>query len=405
MTSLEHDSASVPSGEEDLTLLDILIFLLKHKWLIVKVTFGSALVAVVASLLMPNVYTGVARVLPPQQGQSAANLLLSQLGGLASMAGSSLGLKNPSDLYVGMLSGQTVADAVINRFDLKTIYKMNTMVETRLALGNNRSIAAGRDGLITIQFDDKDPERAAAVANAYVEELQKMTQSLAITEAGQRRAFFEQQLVQAKADLTNAEVALKVSQEKTGLIKLDEQSRAIIEAVALLRGQIAAKEVELRAIQSFATERNPEFIRADRQLAGLRAELEKLEGAPVSGRGDVFVPTGKVPEVGLEYVRLFRDVKYYEAMFELLAKQFELAKIDEARDSVIIQFVDRATPPDRKSKPKRALIVISITFLAGIVAVLWAFAREMKARAAHDPVLARRLGALSRYATFRRSQK
>jgi uncharacterized protein involved in exopolysaccharide biosynthesis len=275
------------------------------------------------------------------------------------------------------------------------------MVETRNDLASNSGITAGKDGLITISVDDEDPKRAAAIANAYVEELDRLSQSLAVTEAAQRRLFFERQLKQAKDDLSKAEVALKVTQEKTGLIKLDDQGRAIIEAVATLRGQISAKEVELQAMRTFTTEKNPDYIRAQQQLSGLRTELGKLERAQISGVGDILLSTRQVPEAGLEYVRKYRDVKYQETIFELLAKQFEAAKIDEAKEAGIIQIVDPAIAPDRKSRPKRALIVIATTLLAAMVAVFWAFVREARARISRDPAGAARLAALHRHIALR----
>jgi uncharacterized protein involved in exopolysaccharide biosynthesis len=328
-------------------------------------------------------------------------MLLGQLGGLAGLAGGSVGIKNPNDLYVGMLKSRTVADSIIVRFDLQKLYGLQTMVETRKEFANNSGITAGRDGLITIEFDDEDPKRAAAIANAYVEELDNLTQALAVTEAAQRRLFFERQLRQAKEELSKAEVALKVTQEQTGLIKLDDQGRAIIEAVAALRGQIAAKEVELRAMRTFTTENNPDYVRVQQQLAGLRGELTKLERAQVSGGGDILLPTGKVPEAGLEYLRKYRDVKYQETIFELLAKQFEAAKIDEAKEAAIIQVVDQAIPPDRKSKPKRALIVTGFALIASILAILWSFVREARERAIKDPLQAARFAALRKHASIR----
>jgi uncharacterized protein involved in exopolysaccharide biosynthesis len=391
-----------PAGDEDeISLLDLLIVLAKHKKMIVGVTFSAALIAIVVSLLLPNIYTGTAKVLPPQQSQSTAAMLLGQLGGLAGLAGGSVGIKNPNDLYVGMLKSRTVADSIIVRFDLQKLYGLQTMVETRKEFANNSGITAGRDGLITIEFDDEDPKRAAAIANAYVEELDNLTQALAVTEAAQRRLFFERQLRQAKEELSKAEVALKVTQEQTGLIKLDDQGRAIIEAVAALRGQIAAKEVELRAMRTFTTENNPDYVRVQQQLAGLRGELTKLERAQVSGGGDILLPTGKVPEAGLEYLRKYRDVKYQETIFELLAKQFEAAKIDEAKEAAIIQVVDQAIPPDRKSKPKRALIVTGFALIASILAILWSFVREARERAIKDPLQAARFAALRKHASIR----
>jgi uncharacterized protein involved in exopolysaccharide biosynthesis len=356
-----------PAGEDDeISLLDLLIVLAKHKKMIAGVTLGAAVVSAVVALLLPNIYTGTAKVLPPQQSQSTAAMLLGQLGGLAGLAGGSVSIKNPSDLYVGMLKSRTVTDNIVGRFNLQSLYDLDTLVETREELTDNTNISAGRDGLITIEFEDKVPERAAAIANAYVDELDKLTQSLAVTEAAQRRLFFERQLLQAKKDLSTAEVALKQTQEKTGLIKLDDQGKAIIEAVANLRAQIAAKEVELRAMRTFTTEHNPDYIRTQQQLAGLRTELTKLERAQISGAGDILLPTEKVPEAGLEYLRRYRDVKYQETIFELLARQFEAAKIDEAKDAAIVQVIDHAIPPDRRSSPNRALIVALTTLLVAL---------------------------------------
>ena len=189
-------------------------------------------------------------------------------------------------------------------------------------------------------------------------------------------------------------MALKITQEKTGLIKLDEQGRAIIEAVAALRGQISAKEVELRAMRTYTTENNPDFVRTRQQLAGLRAELLKLERTQSGGGGDILLPTGKVPEAGLEYLRNFRNVKYHESMFELLAKQFEAAKIDEAKEAAIIQVIDHAIPPDRRSKPRRGLIVFVVTVVAFFSVLVWTFLLEGWNRAMQNPAYAGRFASL-----------
>jgi tyrosine-protein kinase Etk/Wzc len=403
-TSESINQAPPPvEGDGGINLLELLIVLAKNKWMILSVALGGAVLSTIVSLLLPSIYTGTARVLPPQQSQSSAAMLVGQLGGLAGLIGGSpVGIKNPNDLYVGMLKSRTVADNIIGRFHLQQIYDEDTMVEARKVFASNSSIAAGKDGLITIAFDDEDPQRAAAVANAYVEELDKLTQSIAVTEAAQRRLFFDRQRQQAKKDLGDAELGLKVTQEKTGLIMLDGQSRAIIEAVATLRGQIAAKEVELRAMRTFATEKNSEYVRTQQQLAALRAELTKLERAQISGEGDILLPTGKVPEAGLEYLRKLREVKYHETVFELLAKQFEIAKLDEAKDAGLIQVLDRAIAPDQKSKPHRALIVLFATAVAAFAGVVLAMLREARERASGDPLTAARFAALSRYASFRR---
>ena len=293
-----------------------------------------------------------------------------------------------------MLKSRTVADNLVARFGLKDLYERETLQDTRRELEQRTTISHGRDGIITISFEDRDRKRAADVANGYVDELYKLTQTLAVTEAGQRRLFLEKQLKLTKEGLVEAELALKKTQETTGFIKLDEQSRAIIEAVASLRAQIAAKEVEAGAMRLFATERNPGYLRVQQEIGGLRSELARLEKTNRSGAGDIFVPTGRVPEAGLEYVRSLREVKYHESIFELLAKQYEIARIDEARDGSILQVLDRAVEPDRKSGPRRARIVIVTAILGFLAALLWALLRDAHERAKHHPEQSRKMNTL-----------
>ena len=368
-----------------LDLLDVLLFLAGHKRSLLGIPLAAAVLAAVISLLLPNYYAAVIKILPPQQGQSSAAMALAQLGSPA-FPPSPFSLKNPNDLYVGMLKSRTVADRLIERFALQKLYDRSTLQDTRRVLEQRTAISHGRDGIITVQFEDTDRGRAADIANAYIEELYKLTQTLAVTEAGQRRLFLEKQLKLTRDALADAEVELKRTQETTGLIKLDEQGKAIIEAVAKLRAQIAAKEVEAATMRAFATERNPAYVRTQQELAGLRVELTRLENSSrdSSKQGDIFVPTGKVPEVGLEYVRRFRDVKYYETVFDLLAKQFEIAKIDEARDTSIVQVLDRALPPERKSRPHRALIVVVAGICGLLAALLWTLAADAYQRASRD---------------------
>lgn len=374
--------------------VDVLIFLARHRRVLALAPLGAAIAAAAVSLMLPNMYAGVTRILPPQQNQSAAALMLSQLGSIANLPGSALGIKNPNDLYVGMLKSRTVADNLIARFGLKALYDRETLQDTRRELEERTTISHGRDGIITVRFEDRDRRRAADVANGYVEELYKLTQTLAVTEAGHRRLFLERQLKLTREGLADAELALKKTQETTGLIKLDEQGKAIIEAVANLRAQIAAKEVEAGAMRLFATERNPGYLRVQQEIGGLRSELARLEKTNRAGAGDIFVPTGRVPEAGLEYLRRLREVKYYETVFELLAKQYEIAKIDEARDASIVQVLDRAVEPEKKSGPHRARIVIVTTILAFLAALLWALVRDAHERARRDPEQSSKLDAL-----------
>jgi len=408
--SAHETSAAAPEqagrGDEG-SVLDLLILLAKHKRVVLGLPLAVAVVALVVSLLLPKVYTARARIMPPQQNESSASAILGALnGGMglgAGPIGSILNLKNPSELYVGMLKSESVADALIERFHLQALYDEDTLIQTRKALDRVTDITAGKnDGIITIEVEDKDPKRAAEMANAYCEELEKLTDRLSVTEAGQRRLFYEKQVHQAKEALTAAEIELKKTQEKTGLIKLDDQGRAIVEFLAAFKANVAVKEVELGAMRTFATEHNPDFIRLEQELAGMREQLRKMEKDKVAGEGEILIPTSRVPEAGLDYLRKFRDVKYYQTMFDLIAKQYELARLDEARDILVVQVLDRARPPDRKSKPKRALIVIAATLLTGIFAVFWVLLREAAERAVRDPGQANKLAILRRSLAWRR---
>jgi uncharacterized protein involved in exopolysaccharide biosynthesis len=376
--------------EDEISLLDLLIVLARHKKLILGLPFAAAVLVAGITLLMPNIFTATTRILPPQQGQSTAAAMLGQLGALAGAAGSSLGIKNPNDLYVGMLKSRTVADNLIARFKLTERYETEKQDDTRKSLSEVVNINAGKDGIITITADDEDPKFAADLANAHVEELYKLTQNLAVTEASQRRLFFEKQLKKAKDELAGAEVAFKQTQERTGVLQIDAQGKAMIEAVGAIRAQIAAKEVEMGAQRTFATEQNPDYLRTQQELIGLRAQLGKYEKG---GESDLLA-TGKLPAAGLENIRKLRDVKYYETLYELLARQYEMSRVDEARDASIIQVLDKAVAPDRKSKPKRALIVILTAFGVGFLAILIAFVRESMGKAKQDPEQASRLANL-----------
>ena len=393
----QHTPTPANMDDDEINLMDLLLVIAKHNRFIIKLTVSVAVLAVVYALLLPPIFTAKTVILPPQQGQSAASMMLSQLGGLGALAGGAGGIKSPNDLHIGMLKSQTVANQLIARFQLQQKFEAKTMEATRKALEGSTVIASGKDGFITIEYSDKDPKFAATIANAYVEELDRLNSTLALTEASRKRLFFQKQLKGTIESLAAAEIGLKQTQEKTGLIQPEAQGQAIIMAVAGLRAQVAAKEVELAAMGAFATPQNPDYRLQQQALAGLRAQLAKVERDNVQGRGDVMVPTGKLPETGLEYLRKMREVKYQETLFELLGKQFEIAKIDEAKDAPLIQVVDKALVPEKKSKPKRALIVILATLMAFFIGILLAFFREASARASLDPASAERMTLLRRY--------
>jgi uncharacterized protein involved in exopolysaccharide biosynthesis len=264
-------------------------------------------------------------------------------------------------------------------------YHKKNMVDTRTAFEKRSTVVLGvKDGLIRITFTDRDPNFAASLVNAYVDEFRKHSDSLTLSEASQRRAFFQQQLLEANANLTRAEEAMKKTEQTTGVLQLDSQAKALIESAAVLRGQITAKEVQLQSMQAFVTQDNPQYIAAQQQLDALETQLAKVAGPNTDSVTDIGVSKTNIPETGMAYLNTLRDVRYYETIDELIAKQFELAKLDEARQGVV-QISDSAIAPDKKSSPYRALIVILMTLIALICSILWALAANRWEQAKRDP--------------------
>jgi uncharacterized protein involved in exopolysaccharide biosynthesis len=370
-------------------LLDILIILSKRRKFIFLFTLGVAIAAAIIVLLVPSRYTAETVVLPPGQNSSTSSALLSQIGGgaLASMAGGSLGIKNPGDMYVSLFRGRTIEDSLIQRFGLMQRYHEKRLSDARRVFESRSTVVLGvKDGLIRISVTDRDPKLAADIANGYVDEFRKLSASLAISEASQRRAFFQQQLLEANGNLAAAEEAMKHTEQSTGILQIDSQAKSLIESAAILRGQIAAQEVELQGMTSYATEKNPQVVTAEQRLLALKAQLAKLSGTDSNPGSDIMVPKGNIPEAGIEYIRKLRDVKYYETIAELIAKQFEMAKLDEAREGAIIQVSDVAVPPDKKSSPHRSLLVVLMTLIAFVIAVLWALSAARWRQTLSDPV-------------------
>lgn len=382
---------------ERIHFLEPFIVLAKWKSLLVWMALGAALTSATISLLVTPIYTGTVRIMPPQQSQSIASSMLGQLGSLGSIAGRDLGLRNPGDLYIAILRSRTVGDEIIADFRLMDVYKTKRHVDCERQLETATEISAGKEGVISISVNDRDPQRAADLANAYVVKMQKLSQSLAITEAGRRRLFFEGEVSKASNDLANAEFGLKKTQENTGIIQLDSQAKAVIEAVSSLQAQIASKEAQVQAMRAFATEENPELVRAEHELAALRSELSKFS----AGQG-VNMPLSKVPEAGLAFVRSVRDVKYREALLELLTKQYEIARIDEGRDALVVQVLDPAHRPEVRSWPHRSVIVISATIIAFFISIVCAFVLEALDNAKSDPQFVARWHLLTFHLKHRR---
>jgi uncharacterized protein involved in exopolysaccharide biosynthesis len=389
-----------PAAEKDgeISLLDLLIVIAERKSIVFSVTAVFAILAIVISLLLPKRYTATVALLPPQQNVSIGSALNGQLGGIAALAGGTFRLNyNPNDAFVGMFKSRTVEDAMIQRFGLMQEYQKRYLSEARKKFENRTTVdGSGKDNLIRISVVDSDPRRAAELANGYVDQFRDLSQHLAITEASQRRLFFERELEQAKNNLANAEETLKQTEQSTGLIQLDSQARALIESAATLRAQITAREVQIQGMQTYATGENAQLVQAQRELETLRAQLAKLVGSEDSTGGELIVPKGRVPEAGMEYIRRLRDVKYNETIFEILARQFEIAKLDEAKQGALIQIVDPAIPPDERSFPKRGLIVIGSTALGFFFGILLALVQVGLGCMKDDPNAAEKIAMLKR---------
>lgn len=373
--ALQAEMTSASTSAQQLHLLDVLIILSRRRRFIGWFTAVVAALTVIIVFLIPNKYTATSVILPPSQNTSLASELLGQMGGssnlLTSLAGSSLGIKNSGDMYVSLFHSRTVEEALIQRLGLMSRYHEKTIIDARHALERRTTVALGiKDGLITISATDRDPKFAAELANAYVDEFRKHSNGLTLTETSQRRAFFQQQLLKANEDLAKAEQAMEKMQQTTGVLQLDSQAKVLIEQAAVLRAQIAAKEVQLQSIQSFETEDNPQYAMVEQQLQALRAQYAKVAGPDANVSGDIGLPKTNIPETGVTYIDALRDFRYNEAITELLTKQFETAKLDEARQGTI-QISDVAVPPDKKSSPLRGLIVGLITFVAFVMAVIW----------------------------------
>lgn len=366
-----NQSPVLDEQQDRVSLIDLLVLLVKHKKFIIGFTLAMAVICGALSFLLPEKFKATAKLLPPQQAQSSAAALLSQLGGVAGLAG---GIKTPSDVYIGMLKSRVVADRLIDRFDLKKVYGTDSQEKARQTLEENTNIETGKEGLISVALEHSDRKKVAEVTNAYVDELIKMTKTLAITEAAQRRLFYEQQLELAKNKLADAEATLKVALDRDGVISVDADSRALIETIGRLRAEISVKEIALNSMNAFVTPSNPAYRKAQEELNSLRAEVSRLENGSQDAGG---VEKNDKKKSGLENVKVLRDVKYYQMLYELLAKQYEAARLDEARDPAIIQVLDPAVEPERKIKPKRVVIVLLALVFGFLAASFWIIIRDL----------------------------
>ena len=363
------DHPTLPTDSDDeVDLLDLLQTIVDNLRLLLLGPLAAGLTALGISFAIAPTFTAQTSFLPPQQQQGMAASMLASLGALGGLAGAASGIKNPNDQYVAFLKSNSVEDALIERFDLMNRYREEYRADARKTLEDNVKVTSGKDGIITVAVDDKDPKTAADMANAHVQELTRLMGRLAVTEAQQRRQFFEKQLQQTQEKLTQAEIAIKATGISSNVLKANPESA--VAAVASLQAQITAQEVRLGAMRGYLAETAPDFKQALNELITLRNQLAKLSN-------DSQAPAGQDRNAAQgDYIGKYREFKYQETLFELFAKQFEMAKVDEAREGATIQVLDKAEPPELKSKPKKALIAILATLAAGFALLLFVFIRQ-----------------------------
>jgi tyrosine-protein kinase Etk/Wzc len=362
-------SQTALSEDNEISLIDLAIALGEEKATILKVTGLFTAVAVVVALVLPNIYTAKTVMMPPQQQQSGAASALASLGGLAGLAGAAAGVKSPDEMYVAFLQSEGLQKSIIEKLKLQERYDAKTIVDTRKKLQENVRISPDKkSGLITIEADDKDPEFSAQLANLHVDALRVLLGRLAVTDAQQRRMFYEQQIKKVQVELAEAEQSFKQAKAQSGMQVTAVLAESGVRASAELRGQIAAREVQMSAMSRFATTQNPDVQRLGSELSALRGQLNKLE----QGSGFVEASTPMQQQA----VKSYRDVKVQESILEVLIKQYELARVDEAKEGPLLQQLDVATSPERKAKPKRALIVLGAVFGGFFFSVLFVFIRR-----------------------------
>lgn len=388
-------------GEDEINLLQLLVVILKWKKMILGFTLASALVVAVISLFMTPIYRAETNILPPQQSSSGMSQLMSGLGGAAGFLGGSLGIKNPNDVYIAILKSRAVLDRIIDRFELMKLFEAESREAVRRSLSYSVDATSGKNGLISVAIENKDPELAALMANAFIDELKNLTQHLAVTEASKRRLFFEEQLRIAKENLMKSEEAMQSFQEETGAIKMDAQASAVISSIAGLRAQIANREVQLKVMKTYTKAKNPDLQMAEDELQGLNEQLEKLE-ANSENKSNSSFSTGKIPKLGTDYFRKLRDLKYRETLFNLMLKQYEMARVEESRDAISIQVLDKAIVPERRIKPNRKMMVIMALIVSFFLAVFAVFLIEFLMNLSGQPKNKEIIEDIKRYAAFRK---
>jgi capsule polysaccharide export protein KpsE/RkpR len=340
--------------------------------------------SIIIVLLIPVRYTSITRLMPPEQSNSSgiaamlASVTAGSGGGLGAIGGDLLGIKTSSDLFLGVLHSRTIQDALVLKFDLRKAYGVSGMEDARKLLEKRTDVSADRkSGIITIVVQDHDKDRAAALAAEYVAQLDRVVTSLSSSSAHKERVFLERRLIQVNQDLENSEDDFSKFASKNTAIDIKEQGKAMIDAAAIVEGQLIAAQTELQSLRQLYTENNVRVRSTQARVDELKRQLQKLGGnaspAPDSNAAQSEdIPTiRQLPGLGVPYADLYRRVKVQEALFETLTKQYELAKIDEAKETLSVKVLDPADVPERKSYPPRTILIFFGTGLAFAIGVVW----------------------------------
>ncbi len=374
--------------DEDVTLFDYWQVVSRRKKPIIAFCTVMVAATLAVSFMLPKIFESTATLLPQLESNTGLGMGLGALLGssAAGSAAQSLGISlpgapaTPTDIFTAMLKSRIMADEVIRTFNLMERYEKKTMQETRLALENATRIVVSKEKVIKITVEDKDPQLAADIANFYVSHLDRLNQTLSVSKARENRKFIEQRLAETQATLVKVENALKEFQTQNRTVAIEAQSKAMIEATAMIQAQIMAQEVQLQVMGSYLSQDNPEVARVQSSITELRKQLQIMEsgkGGKDRMPGDRLRPAiTSVPALALEYGRLARDLKVQETLYALLISQYEQAKLTEARDTPTVQVLDPAVPAERKSRPKISLNLLIAGMLSLLIGIFWAFVRE-----------------------------
>jgi tyrosine-protein kinase Etk/Wzc len=373
----ENVPLALEEEEDSIDLIALFQVLRRGKRTILGVTLAVFVLATAIAFLLPRRFTSTVSFIPPalSNGNSMAATLAGQL---SAIGGGDLfgGAKTSGDLYAGILESRSIASELVKNFHLMDVYRVKKESEAEKALASNTAVTVDQKStIVTVNVTDKEPERARDLANAYMDALRETNGRLALSQSSQRRLFFGQQLAKEKDDLEDAEVELKKTEEQSGLIAPSGQTEAEIRSIADMQAQVAIRQVELASLRESATEQNPEVIRLRSEIDDLQGQLAHLQKGNTAS-SVTSIPTSKVPQLQLEYVRKEREVKYHEALFDMLSRQFEAARLDEAREAPVLQVLDAASLPDTKSSPKRMFIMLGGLLVGIIVSSIWVLVRE-----------------------------